>query len=68
MKGTFTLPSGRRIRVASQRRYVVVVDPIPSFAPHVVYRTDDRTRAIGDARRRRQAQIIDTATGEVVLK
>lgn len=58
---TFNTPDGRKLRVASQRRYIVV--RLADARPVIEYRTDDRNRAL--ARRSGISwRVLDTVKGE----
>lgn len=72
MRGTFTLPSGRKVRTASERRYVLIGND--TGAARILARSDSSgtIRAKRTAARRRSSNmneaffIIDTNTGETI--
>lgn len=74
--GTFTIPgqldhgapTAERVRVASQRRYVVLVYRWDGRRDRwqIEYRTDDVTRARSHSSGRTGRVILDTLTGETV--
>jgi hypothetical protein len=72
MKGTFTLPDGSRVRVGSQRRYVVVSDRWQDTGFRVEARSDSldtiltRWRAMARGNRTYSHHVIDTETKEVI--
>jgi len=77
VKGTFELPDGSKVRVASQRRYVVVSDrwsaPEGAARPFRVEARSDsldtiltRWRAMARGNRTYSHHVIDTETKEVI--
>jgi len=75
VKGTFTLPEGHKVRVASARRYVVVSNRWQDDKFRVEARSDSRDTILARWRSlQRQANaagsytyhVIDTVEGEVI--
>lgn len=63
---TITLPSGRKIRSASQRQFVLITDG--DSAPRIVRRSDDlaRLRQFRYSNWAATGVIVDQRTGQVV--
>lgn len=64
--GSFTLPSGRKVRTQSRRRFVVFYDNPARERAGIEYRTDVRERAIQRARATMFAVVVDTVTGQTL--
>jgi hypothetical protein len=62
MQGTYNLPSGGKVRIASTRRFVVVRDIDP---PRILKRSDDLAKARTERARFGNALVVDTVGRKV---